>query len=50
MKRVHSPDENPAEHSPKKLTKRIKPGGVKVSKESLREGTLSFSCTPDTVC
>ena len=42
MKRVHSPEEDSTDHSPKKPTKRMKPESVKVTKESLREGTQSF--------
>ena len=42
MKRVHSPEDDLADHTPKKITKRMKPESVKVSKESLREGTQIF--------
>ena len=42
VKRVHSPEDDLADHSPKKITKRMKPESVKVSKESLREGTQTF--------
>lgn len=41
MKRIHSPEEDPSDHSPvKKPTKRTKQESVKVKKESLREGTV----------
>ena len=41
MKRVQTPDESSAEHSPKKISKKHKSEKMKTTKEYFREGTFS---------